>query len=89
MLSETPEGLERLKKAIADGDAENARREAHGIKGAAGNMGCVEVQAISARIESLGRDGDIGACAELLPALMTAYERLIAELRRAGWDLST
>ncbi|NIA13368.1 MAG: response regulator [Nitrospiraceae bacterium] len=88
LLSETPLHLERLEKAIADGDGENARREAHGIKGAAANIGCIEVQAIAAKIEDLGRRGEVGACADMLPALTAAHERLKAELRRIGWDPS-
>ena len=43
--------FERLQSALAASDLEQAMRSAHTIKGAAGNLGLMDVQAIAKKIE--------------------------------------
>ena len=47
----------RIRNALASGDRVTAEREAHTIKGVAGNIGAEEVQAAAKRLEAAIRQG--------------------------------
>ena len=50
-------GLADLRAAVADGDAEAARRHAHALAGAAGNLGADRLRALAKDLELAARDG--------------------------------
>jgi len=57
--------LDKLQTAIAEGSAESAANAAHSLKGAAGNLGLIELYEIAKEIEEKARneilDGTIDA----------------------------
>ena len=80
--------LETLRAAAVEGDAEALKRSAHGLKGAAANLGAKQLAAICQELEHLGRSG-ITAGAEVLVAKVEAeYPQVIqaleAEVRRSA-----
>jgi two-component system sensor histidine kinase/response regulator len=70
-----PRQLEQLAAAQAAGDTAQLERVAHGIKGAAANMGAAATRAAAAATETSARAGDLTAAA-------AAADRLRAEAAR-------
>jgi PAS domain S-box-containing protein len=71
----------RLAQMLADGAPEAARHWAHNLKGAAGNLGLVAVQAQAQRLEQcLGAAVEPPACAALIDALSATLLQLRARL---------
>jgi len=61
--------LSALEQGLAQGSGQKIAQAAHSIKGAAGNLGFVEIAAMAEEIESLANRGDlhtIKARAEIL-----------------------
>jgi HPt (histidine-containing phosphotransfer) domain-containing protein len=69
--------LEKLVAAIAVGDIEQTRIQAHTIKGAAANISAPKIHAIASGIELMAKSGLIDGAAEPLHDL----ERAFAEFR--------
>lgn len=65
-----------LKEAQKAGELETVRREAHKIKGGAGNIVAVPLAEIAASLELTAREGDGEACLRHLAALEEAVEEL-------------
>lgn len=68
--------VERLRAALIEGEQESAEREAHSLKGLAGNLGAVDLAAQAAAVESAIKD----ACHEELGVLLAELERSLAPL---------
>lgn len=68
-ISTTETSLAALKRAIAQGDADSCRKEAHALKGAAASVKASAIQEGAARIEVCAQDGDFEAAAAELAAL--------------------
>ena len=78
-IADAPRRVDDIAQAIAAGDAEELSRAAHALKGAAGNIGAVAIQAVCATLETdakAGLAGDMGA-------RMTQLQRLLGETRAA------
>jgi PAS domain S-box-containing protein len=73
--------LEVLQKALAAGDAEEVRRVAHGLKGAAAYMAAQTIFNLSRQMEHCGRGRDLDAASALLMRLQHEVERLNAFLQ--------
>jgi len=72
--------LEKLDAAIADGNAQEAAKAAHSIKGAAGNLGFLDLSDIAKDIEIAARNGSVDGSSEkaaLLRAKLNALENTI------------
>ena len=52
--------LETLEQGLRAGDAARVAGAAHSIKGAAGNMGFMDISGLAASIEASARAGDLG-----------------------------
>jgi CheY-like chemotaxis protein/HPt (histidine-containing phosphotransfer) domain-containing protein len=65
-LSETPRRLERMREALARGDAEELAFVAHSLKGSSGQIGALRVAALSGELEQRGKDEDLDGAASLL-----------------------
>jgi HPt (histidine-containing phosphotransfer) domain-containing protein len=78
MAAGAPSSKEKLAAALASGDAEAVRQEAHSIKGAAANLSITEVTETSARLELAARSGDAAAMKDALAALEKALEAYVA-----------
>ncbi len=74
------EGMPGQLAVLADlagrGDWTSAGKQAHGIKGAAANVGGEAMQEVAAAVEQAGRQGDGSAVTNLLPQLTAEFERL-------------
>jgi len=56
--------LDKLQSAISAGDSEQARGAAHSLKGAAGNMGLMEIYNLAKEIEEKTIDGQLEIISE-------------------------
>tara|TARA_B100000676_G_C18067519_1_gene841963 strand:- start:1462 stop:1800 length:339 start_codon:yes stop_codon:yes gene_type:complete len=74
--------LAALDSALAEGDQETFRRQAHSFKGSSGNLGAVRVYDLCLQLESLGREGELGQVPELLVRLRDAFEQACTALRQ-------
>ncbi len=75
-VESAPKQLEMLEGAIKKGDAKLVEREAHSIKGAAGNLGATGIADVSLRLELLGRKTDLSGAHEVIVRLKTEFKRL-------------
>ena len=79
-------GLATLRRTAERGDAASLAREAHGLKGAAGNVGAPALRALFLEIEGIGKAGKIPG-REVLAQLNIQGERYrgaVAALREAA-----
>jgi two-component system sensor histidine kinase/response regulator len=74
--SYVPKQLEKLAEAIKGGDAKVVEREAHSLKGGAGNLGAKPIVDLALQLELLGRKGDLAVAEEIVSNLRTAFEHL-------------
>ncbi|MGA8178427.1 MAG: Hpt domain-containing protein [Desulfobacterales bacterium] len=74
--------LDALKQSLDKKDELLVKREAHLIKGAAGNVGAVVLQEIAEKIETAGRSGDMVEAKLLFTELNTQLDVLKNELGR-------
>ena len=75
-LSYVPKQLEKLAETIKRGEAKVVEREAHSLKGAAGNLGAKPMADLALQLELLGRKGDLAVAEEIVCNLRTAFEHL-------------
>ncbi|MBI4826170.1 MAG: response regulator [Nitrospirae bacterium] len=60
-LSYVPGQIKAIEDGAASGDADAVQKNAHSIKGAAGNLSATKVQSLALAIEHKGRDNDISS----------------------------
>jgi HPt (histidine-containing phosphotransfer) domain-containing protein len=70
---DTETRIQKLREAVAAGDAVQARAQAHAIKGSAGQVGAMDVSDLCRRIEAAALAQDLAAAGGLLPQLDTAF----------------
>ncbi len=85
-FEEAPLLLERLEAAVAEGDQESAKREAHSFKGASGNMGAKRVQLIALESEMSAKNGDIEFVRLMLPLLKAELDAFRSEYESIEWS---
>jgi HPt (histidine-containing phosphotransfer) domain-containing protein len=72
---------------VAEGQSEQLRRAAHNLKGSSNNLGARTMAALSAELETLGKNGMVAGAAELVTRLEQEYQRvcraLATEIARA------
>jgi two-component system, sensor histidine kinase and response regulator len=81
LLTDVPERQSALTAALAAGDGPSAQREAHTLKGLAGNGGAPRLQTLSWQIEVLCREGRLAAAGERLAELDAEAGRAIESWR--------
>lgn len=77
---------EQIRLAIAEARLEDARREAHSLRGVAGNLGAVEVQQLAQTLEQCLASSSADCeteCDAALSELQSALESLVASLSNA------
>ena len=67
--------LERLESAVKSGDIREVVEASHSIKGAAGNLGLMNIYEIAKEIETKGRETNLD-CEEAVRALKEALDVL-------------
>ena len=75
-LNYAPEQLQILDEAINKGDVKAVEREAHSLKGAAGNLGAKDIANLSLKLELSGRTGDLAGTKEMIGNLKTEFKHL-------------
>ncbi|WP_299980939.1 PAS domain-containing hybrid sensor histidine kinase/response regulator [Desulfobacula sp.] len=75
-LEDIPRQMESLKGFIHQKNTEDAGKQGHQIKGAAGNVGADALREIAYDIETAGKAGDLGMLILLVPQLEEAFDKL-------------
>ncbi len=84
-LSDMPEQLARLRVQVREGQAEQAGKQAHTIKGVAANLSSPALERIAESMEKAGKEGDL----ERLPPLMAQMEAIFAQVESAMQEKGT
>ncbi|MCH7944892.1 MAG: PAS domain S-box protein, partial [Armatimonadetes bacterium] len=77
-VANAPSELEQLTKLVADGDVGETTRLAHGLKGAAAYCGAELFRKSAARLEEIGRAGNLNGADECIDELELELERCLA-----------
>jgi PAS domain S-box-containing protein len=88
-LGNSPGLLDKLQRALEQGDGEGVRRAAHALKSSSATFGATEFAALCKEAESKGRAGDMEAAAGFVAQIMAAYgkvETALIALRRRVRD---
>ncbi|MFW6240470.1 MAG: response regulator [Thermodesulfobacteriota bacterium] len=81
-LDRMPVQRDRLIEAMATGDLEKIRSEAHAVKGMAANISAPRLRDVAAEAERRAAEGDPDGAARAVRRLAEACERLGEEVRR-------
>jgi CheY-like chemotaxis protein/nitrogen-specific signal transduction histidine kinase len=79
--NDTPGYLERIRKAVAEGDAEALRQSAHALKGSCANFAAHAAVEAAAKLEQAGRNNDLPDLTQQLERLEVEMDRLVTALR--------
>lgn len=71
-----PEKLNLISDGIKAGDFDAIQKNAHNIKGAAGNLSAVRLHSLSLELENKGREKNISGAEDLMAELKREMERL-------------
>ena len=74
-VDDMPNQLALLAQAVSNFDAPAVRLVAHSIKGAAANVGGLEMREVAWKLEQTGGAADLAAAAAALPELSASVER--------------
>jgi PAS domain S-box-containing protein len=74
-VDDIPQQIARLAQALNGLDSQTVRLVAHSIKGAAANVGGLEMQEIAWKLEQTGSADDLTASAAALPELAASFVR--------------
>ena len=75
-LERTPARIGAMKEALARGDAEALKREAHNLKSSSANLGAMRLSGFCKDLEILGRSGDLQGAQELMDKALMEFERV-------------
>lgn len=75
-LDDMPHQMAQLKDLVLQGKAEDARRQAHKIKGAMGTIGSPALRQCAYAMEKAGHDNDIERLMKMIPKLETQFMEL-------------
>jgi CheY-like chemotaxis protein len=84
-MEDVPKQLRLLQDYVERNAQTEATRQAHTLKGAAGNVGAVALSRAAGDIELAGQEGDMARLASLLPGLEGQFAQLQAYLQETGW----
>ncbi len=82
-LASAPSELEHLTQFVAGGEVAETTRVAHGLKGAAAYCGAERFRAVAARLEEIGRNGDLNNANECVEKLRFELDRCVANTSAA------
>jgi signal transduction histidine kinase/CheY-like chemotaxis protein len=74
--------MEKIRAALAAGDANALREAAHALKSSSGNVGATGLVEIARQLEALGRDGKSDAAAGLVDGMSREHARVISALQK-------
>jgi CheY-like chemotaxis protein len=73
--------LEKLRQALAEGDADTTRRAAHSLKSSSANLGAVQLASLSKELEDAGRTNSLEKAGPLFEQIRTGHGRVVAALQ--------
>ena len=76
-LTNAPEQLDRIRRAIEEGNSEALRDAAHGMKSSSATIGAARLASLLRELEGQGRRRSLERSAETLRAVETEYEEAI------------
>ena len=79
-IADAPMRLQAIASAAAAGDAAALQRAAHTLKGAAGTIGALGLQAACRDVEQGAKAGDISVGRKSVGAVLAEFERVKAEI---------
>jgi CheY-like chemotaxis protein len=79
-LDDMPGQISALRAYVENGQAEQARVQAHKIKGSAANVTASMLRETAHAMETAGRDGDMETLQSLLPVLEDRFQQLKAQM---------
>jgi CheY-like chemotaxis protein/HPt (histidine-containing phosphotransfer) domain-containing protein len=82
---DAPASLDKLRTAVATGDADQISAMAHSLKGAVGALGATTAYALAAELEALGHTGRLQDAATVLQRLADQIHEVVAFLAEPGW----
>jgi len=85
-LSNVPAEVEQLRAALAEADADEARRLAHSIKGAAASIGGNSVRDAALQLELAAKEGALDKAQALIDDFQAEFARLTDALATVDWD---
>jgi two-component system sensor histidine kinase/response regulator len=78
---DTAEGMQHnIEQAVAGGDAEGLRQNAHSLKSSAANVGAETLSGVFRQLEALGREGNLREAEPLLGEMRLAYQHAVREI---------
>lgn len=80
-LEDAPQRLNKLREAVAAASAPDIKSEAHGLKGASGNLSAVGLQHLFAQLEHSAANNDLTHTAAELQAIEEEFGRVVNYLR--------
>jgi HPt (histidine-containing phosphotransfer) domain-containing protein len=81
---ETPSLLEALRQAVIESQPGQLKGAAHNLKGSSYNLGARTMAALSAELETFGKNGTVKGAAELVTRLEQEYQRVCLALAAEG-----
>ncbi len=82
-LAGAPARLDALRRGLTDCDGDEVRRAAHSLKAGAAILGAHRLADSCRQVEALSLAGDLGAAADVLPAVEASYEQARQALEEA------
>lgn len=84
-VHELPGRLQAIRAAFEAEDFERLRQSAHTVKGSAGMLQALRIQAAARALEAAARDGEKGQCARLLRLLEAEATGLTETVKAHEW----
>ncbi len=84
-LTHIPHEIGQVEEAIRAGEAEEARRLSHSIKGAAASLGGERLKQAALRVECASKDGALDTALDLTQAMRREFDAFRAVLEGADW----
>lgn len=75
--------FKRLKEAVSANDADQIMRSAHTIKGAAGNLGLMDVHEEAKKIEACADDGQSEVVAQAIQVMSGQFQAIEAFIKNS------
>jgi len=79
-VSEAKGLFEALRAAVAAGDTEEVRAQAHSLKSSSGNVWAADLSGLLNQMESAAQSGDMSGAAEIFKSVEPEYEAVTAYL---------
>lgn len=76
--------IQKIRTAVGKGDAFAAGEAAHSLKGAAGNLGFMEMSELARAAEIQAGKNELGNIVSALPALISHLEEIKTQLQEGG-----